>query len=259
MTDNTDKIIDKVQKLLNLAGNNPNEAEAAAAVKKAHDLLAAHNLDMAHVKEFEAKGLKEPEDMLRTKLDIETKIKVRAYSWLWNSVAKAHFCKLYQRTNHRGQRIYTFVGRKINTIVAAQMAQYLSTTVWRLMREEAKKVDAVRPGAGFKATGALNSNFVTNFIEGAVMRLCKRLEEMETTGGNKNALVLYNADEAKLNEAYIREELGINLKHAKSSARANHNSDAYNRGDAAGSGISFNQQVGGSSPKPQINNIKQIR
>jgi hypothetical protein len=257
MTDSMDKIIARVQKLLNLAGNNPNENEAAAAVEKAHAILAEHNLDMAHIK---ASSLdKEPEDMLRTNLDIETKIKIKSFSWLWNAVAKAHFCKLYQRTNHKGHKVYTFVGRRINTIVAAQMAQYLSTTVWRLMREEAKRVEAERPGAGFKPTGALNSNFVTNFVEGAVHRLMKRLKEMETSGAQENALVLYNADEAKLNEAYIREQLGIRLRAGRNSGNARHNSDAYARGDRAGGNISLNQQVSASSPKPAVGNTRLLK
>lgn len=39
-------IADKIQKLLNLAGNNPNEAEAKAALLKAQELMAQYNVDM---------------------------------------------------------------------------------------------------------------------------------------------------------------------------------------------------------------------
>jgi hypothetical protein len=257
MTDNMDKIIARVQKLLNLAGNNPNENEAAAAVEKAHAILAEHNLDMAHIKEADLNS-KEGADMVREKMDVESKFKLKSFSWLWNGVAKAHFCKLYMRKTPKGT-IYTFVGRRINTIVAAQMAQYLTTTVWRLVREEAKKVDAEMPGAGFKPTGALNSNFVTNFVEGAVLRLCKRLQEMETSGGAKGALVLYNADEARLNEEFIRQALGIKLKASKNSGSARRNSDAFSRGDRAGGNISLNQQVGGSKPSPRVGATLKLR
>lgn len=44
MTDN--KIISKIEKLLALAGNNPSEQEAQAALLKAQQLMAEHNLDM---------------------------------------------------------------------------------------------------------------------------------------------------------------------------------------------------------------------
>lgn len=45
MTNN--KIISKIEKLLALAGNNPSETEAQAAMLKAQELMAQHNLDMA--------------------------------------------------------------------------------------------------------------------------------------------------------------------------------------------------------------------
>lgn len=38
-------IVDKIQKLLNLAGNNPSEAEAQAALLKAQELMAKHNIE----------------------------------------------------------------------------------------------------------------------------------------------------------------------------------------------------------------------
>lgn len=48
----TDKnIISKIEKLLALAGNNPSEAEAQAAMLKAQKLMAEHNLDMAQFKD----------------------------------------------------------------------------------------------------------------------------------------------------------------------------------------------------------------
>lgn len=48
----TDKnIISKIEKLLALAGNNPSEAEAQAAMLKAQKLMAEHNLDLAQFKD----------------------------------------------------------------------------------------------------------------------------------------------------------------------------------------------------------------
>ena len=48
----TDKnIISKIEKLLALAGNNPSETEAQAAMLKAQKLMAEHNLDLAQFKD----------------------------------------------------------------------------------------------------------------------------------------------------------------------------------------------------------------
>lgn len=46
MTD-TNKMLEKVQKLLALAGNNPSEQEAKAAAMKAQKLIAQYNLDLS--------------------------------------------------------------------------------------------------------------------------------------------------------------------------------------------------------------------
>jgi len=59
----TDKnIISKVEKLLALAGNNPSEAEAQAAMLKAQKLMAEHNLDLAQFKE----GPQEKKEAIKT-------------------------------------------------------------------------------------------------------------------------------------------------------------------------------------------------
>ena len=42
-----EKMIEKIQKLLSLAGNNPSEAEAAAALRKAQELMAKYSLSVS--------------------------------------------------------------------------------------------------------------------------------------------------------------------------------------------------------------------
>lgn len=50
-TMNKEKLMEKVQKLLALAGNNPSQEEANAAYLKAQKLIAQYNLDMTQVGE----------------------------------------------------------------------------------------------------------------------------------------------------------------------------------------------------------------
>jgi hypothetical protein len=47
----TDKLIDRVRKLLALAGNNPNVHEAALAAERAQKLIMEHNLHIADINE----------------------------------------------------------------------------------------------------------------------------------------------------------------------------------------------------------------
>lgn len=49
MTTDMNKMLDKVQKLLALAGNNPSEEEAKAAAMKAQKLIAQYNLDLSGI------------------------------------------------------------------------------------------------------------------------------------------------------------------------------------------------------------------
>ena len=53
MTANMEKIADKIQKLLALAGNNPSEEEAKAAALKAQELIAKFNIDVSQLGEGE--------------------------------------------------------------------------------------------------------------------------------------------------------------------------------------------------------------
>lgn len=43
-----DKMLDKVKKLLALAGNNPSESEAKSALLKANQLIAQYSLDLSN-------------------------------------------------------------------------------------------------------------------------------------------------------------------------------------------------------------------
>lgn len=162
-------VIDKVRKLLALAGNNPNEAEAAAASAKAMEILASYNLDMAVVEQGGATGKRE-----------DTYLSGGLYQWqreLWYHVAELNFCMYWwmsgQRKGNRYQ--HRILGRKENVIGAQIMAEYLQTTIERLAREKA--------GDGSKY-------FIRSMIayrEGMADRLTERLEEARRAAEHEEA------------------------------------------------------------------------
>jgi hypothetical protein len=123
-------IIDKVEKLLRLAGNNPNEHEASAASAKAMALLEAYNLDMFTVERNSGKmGKRE-----------DTKFAGGLYPWqryLWNEVAQLHFCRYwFIRGLRKGQAYeHRVLGRHENVVGTRVMAEYLQQTIERLARE----------------------------------------------------------------------------------------------------------------------------
>jgi len=145
LTPEAQAAIRKIEKLLALAGNNPNEAEAAAAMAKVQELLAQYNLDMASVGDA-------PADKSRG----DVRLKGGLYKWqrsLWQSVAELNFCMYWATTemDYTKQAVYkdvngerrmgrkTFkhkvLGRKVNVVSTQIMAEYLEQAIERLVRD----------------------------------------------------------------------------------------------------------------------------
>lgn len=167
------KVIERVTKLLALAGNNPNEAEAAAAAAQAQKLLEQYNLDMAMFAEDNSDD--------STKVDGENWDVVYGDPWrsaIVRDVASLYFCEFYHSTwydNKAREKIherykkkyaewerkyqageaqwrdkpsypvgagerkrYVIVGRPHNRAVALHMMKYLIDTTLRLAAEFSK-------------------------------------------------------------------------------------------------------------------------
>lgn len=133
-------VISKVEKLLRLAGNNPNEHEAALASEKAMQLLEAYNLDMMILEKNSGKTGKRE----------DTKFSGGLYPWqrsLWNAVAELHFCKYWFIKGLRAGQQYQHrvLGRQENVVAMRVMAEYLQQTVERLARDWAKETNQGSP------------------------------------------------------------------------------------------------------------------
>ena len=131
---NMDKIADKIQKLLNLAGNNPNEEEAQDALLKAQELMAQYNVDM------EALGGKEK---IKYSFEVSNvKANPRARQLL-NIIANAFACKaLISAGRHCG-----FFGREDNAKAAKECMEFMHRTmergINRVCKEHGLKSSAV--------------------------------------------------------------------------------------------------------------------
>ena len=227
MTTDITKIIERVSKLLNLAGNNPNENEAAAAIAKAHEILAEHNLTMSQV---EAAGPKEAE-IVRERLDTETNFTDNYFRSLWGAVAKANYCYCFFSKN--GNRVtFTLIGRPVNIIVASQMAMYLCQTVKRLCS---------------KSKG---NEYMLSFRKGAVSRLCERIREMNLASSTGTSLVVYGENEIKESRKMI--EGTVTIRPARKMASRLVNAQAYIDGQIAGNKVSLNQQMEGGPQAPAL-------
>lgn len=195
MTQISDKIIDRIQKLLSLASNNPNEAEAQAAMAKAQEMLAAYNLEM--------------HDVTGVKTDNKRNDKVRKgglYTWqrkLWKAVAEMNFCHYLsiKGTARGSQYEHRLIGSHANVIATELMAQYLQDTVEKLAQTWAKE-------AGFLSV------FVKDAIayrEGMTTRVTEKLQQRrrELVEEAKQAEELRKRDAARANSAPSGTELTI--------------------------------------------------
>lgn len=126
LTPEAEKAIDRIQKLLALARNNDNEAEASLAMEAAQRMLEAHNLDMALVerKAGGASGQKREDQKTGGGL----------YKWqrtVWEHTAILNFCR-YQsiRGLAKGSKYENrIIGSQVNVLATNVMGDYLQQTI----------------------------------------------------------------------------------------------------------------------------------
>lgn len=142
------KLMEKVNKLLALAGNNPSEEEAKSAALKAQELIARYNLDMS------ALG---GEEKIQYKLIKATHPNNNGYrSTLAVTLAQNFRC----RTVLIGQDIH-FFGRDID----AQACTEVFNTLYVTMRRAGQRQERLARKEGRSAHGVFNS-YVVGFLKG---------------------------------------------------------------------------------------------
>lgn len=122
-------VLERVRKLMALASNNPNEAEATSAAQMAQKLLEAYNLDMAMAERTTGASKRS-----------DSKLKGGLYKWqrsLWEEVAKLNFCMYWSEKGLVKGSTYQhrILGRHANVVSTKLMAEYLQETVEKLARE----------------------------------------------------------------------------------------------------------------------------
>lgn len=130
-----EKTIVTVQKLLALAASSPFELEAAAASRKAGELLAGSGLSMADIR-----ALEEPSSVARLDLPVE---RTRIPGWekiLMSEVAKAFDCRALALRSPHGTRTLIFIGTRPDLELADHFFHFLrervQTAAERFLKEE---------------------------------------------------------------------------------------------------------------------------
>lgn len=208
---NIQAIVDKVEKLLRLASNNPNEAEAQSAANKAAEILAAYNLDMTIVGQAGGKSNDRRED---------NKIAGGLYKWqraVWNGVAKMNFCMYhYIRGLQKGSKYeHRLIGRTANILATRLMAEYLEQAIERITRERFGNL----PSVYFSKDGVA-------FREGMADRICERLYDRRRQAEREAEQA--KADNRRRNPGAATALTIVDVKASESKANEEHEYDLRN-------------------------------
>jgi len=222
MTD-MDKVLDKIRKLLALS-SSPNEAEAASALTKAHEMLKKHNLSMVDLKDKTEDGI------------ISFDFGDTGHNWrmlVINAIAQVNYCRVVRKIisgqanlKRRSYETHILVfGKEHNVEAVKVMADYI--------------LGAIEKGA--KGHYGEGKSIVASYKVGFSDAICNRLYTMhkeEQADPECKALVVTADNE--LNQFMKK----MNLVKIKCSHRIS-SPNGYLAGQVDGRNLSLHNQIKG--------------
>lgn len=132
--DETSRVLDRVQKLLALAGSSERH-EAEAAMRKAHELMLRHNLSSVQAADtgYEVRHLGDPS---RRRTAMEREIVAILTSYFFVEVIEI---PSYVVTTGRDGVVFEVCGTRANVALAEHVFAFLSATAERLWQEARKQ------------------------------------------------------------------------------------------------------------------------
>jgi hypothetical protein len=232
-----ENILDKVRKLLRLAGNNPNPEEAASAAAAAQRMLDAHNLSAAML-ELETEAPPRPEEPIQDfgSGAVLGVVRDHATERLASVIARANGCRIYFLGGIRQGRRLCLVGRATD----AEAARYLYAWV---AAEMTRLAEAHGHGMG----RVWRSNFKLGIVDTVGRKLREGREAMAaeakaTAAHNPHALMVVSTALAQLEQRSKSVEVWMktNLKlRAGRASGARYDGSAREAGRRAGESIAL--------------------
>lgn len=158
MNADSEKIIEKIKKVLELSKNNPSENEAQAAALKAQELMAQYHISLADV-----------EDIQDIENIVEERVAVGAgKKWKYSlagAIARNFRCRYF----FYGKTSVVFYGYETDAKIAAQTFEYL----FKVGHTKALKERLSYKEEGLHSDGIYN-NFCKGFVQGVKDALDKQ-------------------------------------------------------------------------------------
>lgn len=245
----TDKLVEKIRKLLALANDaGANENEAALALERAHALLAEHHLSMELVNGPAASS----EDVSRHDLWERGEL---FEDIIFMAAGELNFCKpmihRYRDERDRLVSVYAYIGTALNAAVARSMNEYLVKTLRRLCTAEIRRtLQGRRPQEKWHFKRAYRTTAAST-ISVRVNALVKARErgDVVATGTNLPALLSLYERARSANEEFGKTQ-GL-TKGAKRGLKTWHEAGA-GLGKLAGEQVSLDPQVAGTKPRERL-------
>lgn len=217
-----DKIIDKIRKLMALAGS-PNEHEALLAMEKAQTLIAEHKIEMHRVMEEQGPSTSnDPGAKIDQVILTVTRGAKRLIWWRWiiiDALCKSLNCK---PTIHKGIG-FKALGRLNDLVMLDELLTWICSQVERLAKE-----------SGFSGKDGQDS-FKKGCARTVAERLTANLKQLEAKNEQYGALMVIENQvvEAAFRELYPKITL---YKGGKGNISSGH---AYKSGKEAGHSVSL--------------------
>jgi Protein of unknown function (DUF2786) len=224
MENNTEKVIDRVRKLLALAGNNTSAAEAAAAAAKANKLIDEYRLSSVDYEETEVntqEPIEEDPDYIYESGKV-TAWRCLLIKVLCRHYGVAHWNDTSYATGRKVSR-YRLVGRRSDIGFVRYLNTYLTSECIRLSQAEAKGMGRV---------------FVASYCEGFVNGVAEQLKVSRVeakANASSSAIVKIDARQQEAREEMYK--LHTNLRTVKSASYAQHDKMAFAAGQQRGKNI----------------------
>ncbi len=243
--DDNKKIIERIRKLLAVAASSSgaSENEMEIAMRRAHALIAQHNIDITLVENSPEKEEPVGTDTFHWG---KTGNANRAGPWsrfIAMAIAKLNFCGYYYTRVGSHSDAHIFIGHEVNRTVARMVSQYVIDTIAAEARQQAR----LNPD---------DKAYLNTFRNAAAKRIVARCDAMvrEATAADSapgTALALRNAYEREAQAVRSYKEEKLDLRTRRQNARGGSVTGAA-AGAAAGDRVSLRPELGAStSPSPR--------
>jgi len=218
-----EKLIDKINKVLNKARDTNSKEESETAYLLAQKLMAQGGIE-EHELDVDDKGNQVDREQIET-----NKLKKWWMGSLANVIAENFKCKTYTARRNNEHKI-TFLGQRNDLSVVVNIYKHAVDTVDRLsMRDyHGQRIQAEMRGQRYTKRDytAYKNTYISGFIKG----LNTKLEEQKQN--NNWGLVLVTPENVK------KEYGGLKLKTSYTNSKRDFGGDAYSKGYNAGNNYS---------------------